>query len=386
MMRGKGPEALLIYSDALLSYHFHDDHPFNQLRLKVTLTLLQALELIQEHQIIPPQMATDAELLRVHDAHYLETIKRISQDGVASANDLQYGIGTEDVPPFRGMHEASSLIAGGARLGAEWVMRQPERHVVFLGGGLHHAFRGKASGFCIYNDAAVAIQYLLDTYDLKVLYIDTDAHHGDGVQWLFYDEPRVMTVSFHETGKYLFPGTGHIYERGEGKGYGTKINVPLEPFTEDDSFQHLLEQVLVPVYERFRPDVVVSQNGADAHRFDPLTHLSLSMRSYRFIPKLVHELTHAYANGRWLALGGGGYDIWRVVPRAWTYLFAEANHTPLIDRDIPARWRDMWQDKSPVELPTRLLDPPFLPIPRRKEINEKNEVTLNRVLSFFQYT
>ncbi|MBE3595863.1 MAG: acetoin utilization protein AcuC [Hydrogenibacillus sp.] len=377
-------QAVMIHHPDIFRYHFHDDHPFSQRRIAVTLDLIETLGLIQPEQIIPPSPFDEAPLYRIHGKRYVEMVKHYSRTLVVTDEALDYGLGTEDVPLFSDMHEAALMAVRGTLTGAEYVMSHPGRHAVFLGGGLHHAFRHKASGFCIYNDAAVAIQYLLDRYDVKVLYIDTDAHHGDGVQSIFYGEPRVMTVSLHETGKYLFPGTGYVYERGEGEAVGTKINVPLEPFTEDDDYLTVLEQVLVPAFEWFRPDVVVSQNGVDAHRFDPLADLALSTYAYRAIPKLVHALADAYAGGRWLALGGGGYDVWRVVPRAWTYLWAEANHTPLLDADIPPSFIERWQPKAPVPLPRRLLDPPFPPIPRRKEIQEKNAVVLNRVLSFFR--
>ncbi|PTQ53584.1 MAG: NAD-independent protein deacetylase AcuC [Hydrogenibacillus schlegelii] len=422
---GSGGRAVLIHHPDLIRYRFHDEHPFDQRRLLLVLDLLEALGLVApEERLAPDPSAWDEEpLLRVHGARYVEAVKAAGRGGragtpplipgtagegteMAGAGDaavdeveaephtapapfsadalLDYGLGTEDVPIFPGMHEVAFLTVVGALTGARYIMDHPGHHAVFLGGGLHHAFPHKASGFCIYNDAAVAIRYLLDRYDVRVLYIDTDAHHGDGVQAIFYREPRVMTVSIHETGRYLFPGTGHVTERGEGPAFGTKVNVPLEPFTEDDDYLAILERVLVAAFERFRPDVVVSQHGVDAHRYDPLTHLALSTRAYRAIPRLIHTLADTYAGGRWLALGGGGYDLFRVVPRAWTFLWAEAAHRPLVDAEVPAVFLDRWQKKAPVPLPRRLLDPPFPPIPRRKAIREKNAVVLKRVLEFLR--
>lgn len=374
-------EARFIFSPDLLHYHFHDEHPFNQRRLTLTLSLLRALHRIEEEQVIPPRMATDEELMLVHEPYYIEAVKKAGAQG-ESFPGLPFGLGTEDVPIFPGMHEASAFAVGGALTAVDHVMEGRERHALHLGGGLHHAFRGRASGFCVYNDSAVAIAYAKQKYKIRILYVDTDAHHGDGVQWAFYHDPDVLTLSFHETGKYLFPGTGNVYERGEGDGYGYSLNVPLEPFTEDESFLEAYTTVLEKAIRTFKPDLLFTLNGADAHRYDPLTHLSVSTLIYREIPRLAHRLAHEYTEGRWVAVGGGGYDHWRVVPRAWSYLWAEMNHSPLMDEPIPEEWRMMWQTLSPVDLPEKMLDLPFPPIPRRKEIVEKNRLIVKRVLSY----
>lgn len=375
-------KARFIYSSDLLNYHFHDEHPFNQKRLTLTLSLIKAFQRIEDEQIIPPRMATDEELMLIHDPYYIEAVKRAGEEG-DSFPGLAYGLGTEDVPIFRGMHEASALAVGGALDAVDYVMAVPGRHALHLGGGLHHAFRGRASGFCVYNDSAVAIAYAKEKYKARILYVDTDAHHGDGVQWAFYNDPDVLTLSIHETGKYLFPGTGNIYERGEGDGFGYSLNLPLEPFTEDESYLEAYTRILEKAIRSFKPDLLFTLNGADAHRYDPLTHLSVSTLIYREIPKLAHRLAHEYTEGRWVAVGGGGYDIWRVVPRAWTYLWAEMNHQPLIDEEIPESWISQWQKEAPVYLPKRMLDAPFPPIPRRKEITEKNKMMVERLLSYF---
>lgn len=228
----------------------------------------------------------------------------------------------------------------------------------------------------------MAIAFLRKYWDARVLYIDTDAHHGDGVQWAFYDDPNVLTVSLHETGKYLFPGTGSLTERGDGSGYGYSVNIPLDAFTEDDSFLDTYDALLPTVARGFKPDVIVTQNGCDAHAYDPLTHMSCSMHIYQQIPRLAHALAHELCGGRWIATGGGGYDIWRVVPRAWTLLWSEMTEQQLYDQPLPSAWRELWSGKSPVPLPTRLFDRPNdLPvIPRRPEITEKNRLTLERAL------
>ena len=293
-----------------------------------------------------------------------------------------YGIGTEDTPIFAGMHEASALLVGGTLQAVDYVLEGKAKHALNLGGGLHHGFRGRASGFCIYNDSNVAIRYIQEKYGLRVLYVDTDAHHGDGVQWTFYDDPNVCTLSIHETGRYLFPGTGNITERGNGEGYGTSFNFPIDAFTEDESFLQIYEAAMREVFEFFKPDVVLTQNGADAHYFDPLTHLYGSMKLYREIPKLAHKLAHEYCDGRWIAVGGGGYDIWRVVPRAWSHLWLEMTDKPHPTGPLPQQWLNKWQPEAPVPFIPTWEDPNplFEPIPRKQEIEEKNAQMLDRAL------
>jgi len=378
--------ALMVYGDAFLRYRFHDSHPFQPKRIQLTLDLIRSFGWIEEDQLIAPRRAADKELARTHEESFIETVKQAPGGALSTERLEACGLGTEDNPVFPGMHEAAATVVGGTLVAAEQVMSGKCEHALNLAGGLHHALRGRASGFCIYNDAAVAIAWLRKEYDARVLYIDTDAHHGDGVQWAFYDDPQVMTISIHETGKYLFPGTGSVYERGQGPGFGTSINLPLDAFTEDESWLDAFLRVVPEAARRFRPDVILSQNGCDAHRYDPLTHLSATMRIYREIPRTVHQLAHELCDGRWIAVGGGGYDMWRVVPRAWTWLWAEMNDCAPEEADIPAEWLKRWQSESPVDLPQTLHDPDglFSPIPRRAEITEKNRRTTDQVLQMIK--
>jgi acetoin utilization protein AcuC len=261
-------------------------------------------------------------------------------------------------------------------------MNGKAEHALHLGGGLHHAFSGKASGFCVYNDCSVAAKYLQEKYHARVLYVDTDAHHGDGVQWSFYDEPNVCTLSIHETGRYLFPGTGNINERGEGKGYGFTFNVPVDAFTEDESWIACYKTAIEEVAAFFKPDVILTQNGADSHFWDPLTHLSCTMKTYKEIPRIAHEIAHKYCNGRWIALGGGGYDIWRVVPRAWSLIWLEMMEKEIEDEYLPSDWLSTWHEHASNALPQKWFDEETLysPIPRKEEITEKNLQTLDKAL------
>ncbi|MBL4951930.1 acetoin utilization protein AcuC [Neobacillus sp. OS1-32] len=371
-----------IFSEELLNYKFNNHHPFNQFRLKLTMDLLQKINALDPKCMVPPRMATEEELQLVHDPGFIEAVKKAGHGQLPNEIAENYGLGTEDTPIFPNMHEASSLLVGGTLTAVDEVMSGRALHALHLGGGLHHGFRGKASGFCVYNDSSVAIKYLLEKYNARVLYVDTDAHHGDGVQWSFYDEPRVCTLSIHETGRYLFPGTGNVNERGQGAGYGYSFNIPVDAFTEDESWLHVYTQAFREITEFFKPDVILTQNGADAHYYDPLTHLSTTMRSYREIPKLAHELAHQYCGGRWIAVGGGGYDIWRVVPRAWALIWLEMTENSKFSGPLPAEWVDYWQAKAPLELPREWDDPENLypPIPRKSEITEKNLNTLEKAL------
>nr|WP_217365813.1 acetoin utilization protein AcuC [Brevibacillus parabrevis] len=372
----------MIYSPDYTTYYFNDDHPFNQRRLLLMHDLMSSYGLLAESDIIAPRMATDEELALVHDARYIQFVRDQGHSEKELPQAASYGLGTEDVPCFQNMHESAALIVGGTLNAVDAVMKGQAEHAFNPAGGLHHAFRGRASGFCIYNDCSVAIAYLRKHWNARVMYIDTDAHHGDGVQWAFYDDPNVLTVSIHETGKYLFPGTGNLSERGDGSGYGFSVNVPLDAFTEDDSFLEVYGELVSKLARGFKPDVILTQNGCDAHTFDPLTHLSCSMRIYQDIPRLAHRLAHELCDGRWIAVGGGGYDIWRVVPRAWTLVWSEMSDQPLEDGDLPSGWLKRWQPQTDLPLPTRLFDEPFPAIPRRAEITEKNRITLERAMMY----
>ncbi|MDN4606994.1 acetoin utilization protein AcuC [Sporosarcina highlanderae] len=375
-------EAVFIFSEKQLGYSFSETHPFNQKRIVLTLDLLKKINAITDDEIITPRIATDEELLLVHDSRFIDIVKRAGKGQVSNEVGSVYGIGTEDTPIFPNMHEASAMLVGGTLTAVDEVMEGRSRYAVNLGGGLHHGFSGKASGFCVYNDSSVAIKYMQKKYGARVLYIDTDAHHGDGVQWTFYDDPDVCTLSIHETGRYLFPGTGSITERGNGKGYGTSFNFPIDAFTEDESFLEIYKTAIEEVAAFFKPDVILTQNGADAHYFDPLTHLYGTMKSFEQIPRIAREIAERYCEGRWIAVGGGGYDIWRVVPRAWSHIWLSMKQIPIPTGNLPDEWLTAWQDQSPVPFIKTWQDPNPLyePIPRKAEITEKNTQMLNKAL------
>lgn len=298
---------------------------------------------------MPPRPATDDELMTVHTREYIEAVKR-------ARPNLRYGLGTEDVPVVPGMHDAAALIVGATLVAAEQVMSGAVTRALSLAGGLHHAQRNQASGFCIYNDLAVAIRWLRKQHGARVMYIDYDAHHGDGVQWIFYDDPEVLTVSYHESGAFLYPGTGFIDEIGEGDGYGYAVNVPLEPHTRDASFLRAFRDVVPDVAAAYKPDVIVLQNGCDTHELDPLTHLRCSTRISEECVRIVCALADEYCAGRVIATGGGGYGIYDVVPRAWTLAWSVLRDMQ-VPNEIPAAWLQEVEREAGRALPRGLRDP-----------------------------
>ncbi|GBG06235.1 acetoin utilization protein AcuC [Paenibacillus agaridevorans] len=380
--------AIFIHHSDSSRYKFNEDHPFDPIRQTLTIDLLKEAGALTDDELLTPSIVCNDELLQlVHRPDYVNAVKALNNEAdprIRAVTAEQYGLMTEDTPFFSGMHEAASLIVAGSVAAADAVMSGQTLHAFHLAGGLHHAFPDKASGFCVYNDAAIAIEYIRERYGARVLYIDTDVHHGDGVQWVFYADPHVCTYSIHETGKYLFPGTGYAAEKGADSGFGTCFNMPLEPFTEDESWLESFNITLRKVIATFKPDIIVSQHGCDAHAYDPLSHIHCSMNIYREIPAIIHELAHTYTGGKWVALGGGGYDIWRVVPRAWSMIWLEMIDHPLASQFrgpdsplLPQSWIARWKDQSPAPLPTAWLDgaDDIPPVPRRAQIVESNRIT-----------
>lgn len=350
-----------VRTDAGPSYDLGPDHPLTPLRRRLAVDLIEAYGLLEHPGVeqIVPRPATDAEIERVHAPAYVAAVRRYSDTPALSAawEASQWGLAAGgDTPAFAGMHDAAAAVCGASIAGAMAVWEGRADQAFVAGGGLHHAMTNRAAGFCIYNDPAVAIRALLDAGAERVAYIDIDVHHGDGTQWIFFEEPRVLTASVHETGRYLFPGTGGMAERGMGAAAGTALNVPLPPYAGDRPYLRAIEEVIVPAVLDFDPDVIVTQDGADPHHADPLAHLQVTMPTFPRVYRALHELAGEAADGRWVALGGGGYTF-DVVPRAWTMLFAEMIGVEL-DDEIPERW---WQESEKLvgqPLPHRMSDDP----------------------------
>jgi acetoin utilization protein AcuC len=327
---------------------------------------------------VEPEPATREDLLDVHQDAYVSRVEKVSA-GALVADGKEYGLGTQDTPSFPGMDEAARWLVGGTLHGARLISEERERRVLQLGGGLHHARPSFASGFCIYNDLAIAINSLTRN-GLKVAYLDIDVHHCDGVQEILNEDPRVLTVSLHESGKYLFPGTGEIRELGSGAGRGLKLNLPLEPFTEGASYLEVLELVIPAALRHFRPDVFVVQAGADAHFDDPLSDLMLTTADYEAIFRRILAWADDFTAGRVLFTLGGGYSF-RAAPRVWAILYLVL-HDLHVARDLPESWRSKWSHPSENELPQTLHDPnpSHADIPNRYEIAHRNRQVAERLL------
>ena len=304
--------AILIGDESLWAGGHPPGHPLRPERLRHTWEMLHAYRAFDapNTRIVPPRPPTEAELLTFHTREYVDAVRRLSA-GERGFNYSRYGFGPGDNPVFNGMYDSEGLKVGSALVAAELLLNDEADVAFSFAGGLHHAGHNFASGFCVFGDGAVAIHRML-AEGWRVAYIDIDAHHGDGVQAAFYDDDRVLTISFHESGYYLFPGTGFTQDLGEGPGHGYSVNIPLLPYTDDEIFLWAFDQVVPPLLDRFAPDVIVAQLGVDAHWRDPLTHLALTTHGFESLFQRIHDLSP-----RWLAVGGGGYHQ-TVVPRTWT--------------------------------------------------------------------
>jgi len=358
-------QARVVWDPSFTAYNFGPGHPMAPVRLDLTARLCDAFGLFGHADValLNPAVPEDALLETVHDPAYIAAVKAASAD--PSDADEARGLGTEDDPAFLGMHEASARIAAGTRQLCEDVWNGSVAHGVNFCGGLHHAMPGNASGFCIYNDIAVGIQWLLDNGVQRVAYVDVDVHHGDGVERIFWDDPRVLTISLHESGRALFPGTGWPGDTGGPNAPGSAVNVALPPGTGDSAWLRALHSTALPVVRAFKPEVLVTQHGCDTHAQDPLAHMALSVDAQRAAADTLHRLAHEVCGGRWVALGGGGYELVDVVPRTWTHLTAIASHRPIaLTEAVPEDWLEHVRMELGRQAPRRMgdLDPAEGPI------------------------
>ena len=368
--------ATLIHRPEYAGYDFGPEHPFTPARLAMLLDLIRSLG----HPVsaVAAPAATRGDILSVHDEAFVAMVEALDR-GESRPEAEQFGLGTPDNPIFPGMDLASRWLVGGALHGARLLMEGAETRVLQLGGGLHHAQRDRAAGFCLYNDLAVAIRAFLD-HGWRVAYLDIDLHHGDGVQKLFYDNDRVLTLSLHETGHYLYPGTGHIQELGSGSARGLSVNIPLEPFTESESYLEAFDEVVPRALEQFAPHVLVVQAGADAHFADPLGDLALTTQAFEALYRRIITLASAHTKGRVLVTLGGGYEA-QVVARVWTILYLTLMDLP-IPEDLPPEWLERWQHLLGPEVGRTLHDPvPAFPeFPGREDRTRRNRDVVGRLL------
>ena len=310
------PRSAFVYDDLMSRHELRSDHPMRPVRLRYTYDLLRGYDAFAHENavLVSPRSANEDELRWLHTPQYIEAVRRLSAgEGTQEAHRFNFSL-QGDNPYYAGMYEAATLSSGATILAAEMVADGSVDVAFNISGGLHHAAAGQASGFCVFNDPALAVHYFLRR-GMRVVYVDVDAHHGDGVQDAFFDDDRALTISVHESGRYLFPGTGFVGEQGLGRGRGYSVNLPLFPYTGDDVYLDAFKQVVPPLIRAFDPDVLVTQLGIDSYHSDPLTHLQLTTLGF---VEVVREF--AALGIPWLATGGGGYDL-MAVARAWTLAY-----------------------------------------------------------------
>lgn len=367
--------AAVVYHPRYQDYNFGPAHPFSPVRLEMLVDLLESLD-VWDAPEDPPHASRD-DVLTVHSERFVEQVEAAST-GTPRPDARQFGLDTADVPVFDGMDAASRGLAGGTLHAARLLANEAASRVLQLGGGLHHARHELASGFCVYNDLSIAI-HALRQRDYRVAYVDIDVHHGDGVQSLHDDDPGVLTVSLHESGRYLFPGTGGVTELGRGAGRGASLNIPLEPYTEDESYLECFERVVPPAMERHEPDVLVVQCGADAHFSDPLADLALTTRAYETLFRQILSLADAHTGGRLVLTLGGGYRFDATV-RIWALLYLIATGRDLPEA-LPADWCTRWQERLGESVAPTLHDAPqSSDVARRRTIEEQNRRVSKRLI------
>ncbi len=339
--------ARLVHGEVLTRYDFGLGHPMAPGRVHLAMTLAEALGVLDRLEVVEPdpvheRPAAVDELVRlVHDADYVEAVRRQQPAPL-------YGIGTTDNPLVDGMHQVAAQVCAATVQACRSVLSGEVRAAANVSGGLHHAMPSCTSGFCVYNDVAVGIRWLQQQGVRRIAYVDLDAHHGDGVQEIFYDDPDVLTISLHESPMHLFPGTGFANEIGALGARGSAVNVALPPHTGDAGWLRAFDAVVPPVLRAFQPEIIVSQHGCDSHQSDPLTDLRLTMdgllASYRLVAGLAEELT----GGRWVAVGGGGYSPLHGVARAWTHLLGVLSGEPVpTATPLPPAWREPFGEAAP---------------------------------------
>ncbi len=369
-------ELAIVYDDSLSNYDFGSRHPLKPQRLKLTYELLKTIGYLERSNvsIFEPKMAEDEEISLFHTKDYIEQVKRYSKEGTGFLD-------SGDTPAFEGCYEATCIVVGASLKSLELVMNDKVEHAFNMSGGLHHARQNRASGFCIFNDPAICIALLKKEFDIdKIFYLDIDAHHGDGVMYGFYSDPSLLDIDFHEDGNYLFPGTGFIHELGSGEGKGLKINCPFSPNASDVQYLKAFKELVPHFVEKYRPNVILMQCGADSHYGDLLTHLDLTTLAYSKIANTIHDIAHRYCEGRLVLFGGGGYNLFNV-SRCWAVILSEIIGQKS-DVELPHEWKALYKRLVGTPIPSNLYD--FEITKNNLEDDEKNSDEILRNINYIK--
>ncbi len=350
-------KAVLVDSDKFQNYDFGPSHPLTPKRLLLTRRLIEEFNLLDgtTTEMKEARYATDEEVGLIHGENFIKLLQIASKPNYDGSAMWEIGLGPGDNPIFPNLYESSCLYVGGSLVAADLLMKGEAEHAFNISGGLHHAMGSKAmnakgeavdsgrddraSGFCILNDCAISAAYLIKNYGVKkIAYLDVDAHAGDGMAYINYKLPNVLTISIHQHPRTLFPGTCYHTEIGEGEGKGYCINIPIFPYTSEEPYMKILNELVAPILRQYKPEVLITQLGVDSHYTDPLTALALSTNTYKKIAKFIHYITHEACNDKWLALGGGGYSP-DIVGKSWMIYFAEMAEKEYPDK-LPETWKE----------------------------------------------
>ena len=347
----------LFFAEEFQEFDLGPNHPMNKNRMISAWKLFQEMNL-KDTTVYTPEPANESDIESVHSEDYVEEVKKLAKESLKSKNlySDEFGLGTGDCPIFPEMFDASLLIAGGTLKATDLVLDGTIKNAFILLAGLHHAQKSNASGFCYFNDMSIAIQHLRKQ-GYRVAYIDTDLHHGDGVQALHYTDPDVLTISFHESGQFLYPGTGFSNEIGSEGAEGSSVNLPFFPYTYDELYQKSFTTYVPSIVESFDPDFIIWQAGVDGHANDPLGHLMLTTNTYQLVGKTIKYLADKYCDGKILGAGGGGYNPFSIA-RSWFVEFSQLNHAVTLPNKVPEAWRMDYTNRYNDESPEFMMDEP----------------------------
>ena len=365
------PQIAFVYAEELSQYQLSPQHPLRPIRLKHMHELMKSTGLMDLANIAStqPRLATRVEIESAHDPDYVRNVIAVSNGSVVP-DSIKYGLGTPDNPIWKGMYDKTALCVGTTLTASELVISgRADIGFAPAGGVHHHAMRRYASGFGVFNDAVIAMNTMVKA-GLRIAYVDIDCHHGDGVQAGYYDSDQVLTISIHESGQWLFPGTGHVQEIGENNGLGYSVNIPLAPYTQDTEWHAAFDELITPLIKTFKPDVLFTQLGIDTHFQDPLTHMSLTTQGFNLAVKKLAKL--GLEIGKWVAIGGGGYDF-SAVARSWTMALSTMADFNL-PQQVPATFNSL---KGLTKFADQ--DPPQNESPHLNEIQQFNSKTIEEV-------